>query len=149
MSASWRHIALYVQDLQAGEKYYQELLGMNLLMREAKKDDSLWYTLPLDKNWEDAIASGIDLEMVALKKDEIVLVLFSGDAALGQVHTIGVRMAIEGIADVRSRLTNETEVIVDKSERLEIRDKYGIVWQIWTPSIKFLPNGESGRWLSL
>ena len=89
MGGSIRHIALFVPDLREAEEYYQSLFGMELIGREAELEDGLWYTLPLDKSWDDAEAAGIELGMLALRKGEIVLALFSGDAPQGQVFAIG------------------------------------------------------------
>jgi len=149
MSSAMRHIALVVPDLQAAEKYYQELFGMDLIMREAELEDGLWYTLPFDKNWEDAKAGGIELGMIALKKDKFVLALFSGVTSLGQVHTIGLSMSPKEIAGVRSRLPHVRKIGEDKFEPFEFQDTYDIVWQIWNPSMEFLSNGDSGRLLKI
>ena len=69
MGSCIRHIALFVPDLRAAEEYYQSLLGMELIGREAELEDDLWYTLPLEKSWDDAEAASIELGMLALRKD--------------------------------------------------------------------------------
>jgi hypothetical protein len=123
---------------------------MELIGREAELEDGLWYTLPLEKSWDDAEAAGIELGMLALRKDEIVLALFSGDAPQGQVFAIGLSMSAEEIAGVRARLPRDAEVITDEPESLAFRDPYRITWQISIPESSFRTAGDfAGRWLEL
>jgi catechol 2,3-dioxygenase-like lactoylglutathione lyase family enzyme len=49
MNSSIRHIALFVPDLRAAERYSQSIFDMELIGREAELADGLWYTLPFDK----------------------------------------------------------------------------------------------------
>ena len=112
MNCSVRQIALFVPDLRAAERYYQSVLDMELIGREAELADGLWYTLPFDKGWDEAEAAGIKLDMLTLRKDEFALSLFRGDATAGQVNVIGLRMPMEEIARVRARLPGDTQVLV-------------------------------------
>lgn len=145
-----RHIALFVPDLRQAEAYYQWLFGMELIGREAELEDGLWYTLPLDKGWDDARAAGIELGMLALRKGEIVLALFAGDAPQGQVFAIGLTLPAEEIAAIRSRLLSDAEVEMDEPDSLGFRDRYQIIWQISVPGTDFRTTGDNtGRWLEL
>ena len=150
MNSSIRHIALFVPDLQTAEHYYQSIFDMELIGREAELADGLWYTLPFDKGWDEADAAGIKLDMVGLRKDEFALAFFRGDAPVGQVNVVGLRMPIEEIAKVRARLPGDTQVLEDESDYLEFRDPYQITWQIMFPGSKFSTSGVSAnRWLKL
>ncbi len=150
MASSLRHIALAVPDLREAEAYYQSVFGMELIGREAELEDGLWYTLPLDKGWDDARAAGIDLGMLTLRKGEIVLALFSGDAPQGQVFAIRLAMSPEEIAKIRSRLPSDAEVGMDEPDGLEFRDPYKIIWQLSVPGGGFRTAGDfAGRWLEL
>ena len=150
MNASIRHIALYVPDLRKAERYYQWILDMELIGREAELEDGLWYTLPFDKGWDEADAAGIKLDMLGLRKDEFGLALFRGDAPPGQVNAIGIRMPMEEIARVRTRLPGDTQVLEDESDYLEFRDTYLITWQIMFPGSIFSTSGVfANRWLTL
>jgi len=150
MNSSIRHIALFVPDLRTAEHYYQSILDMELIGREAELADGLWYTLPFDKGWDEADAAGIKLDMLALRKDEFSLAFFRGDASAGQVNVIGIRMSIEEIARVRARLPEGTQVLEDEPDYLEFRDPYQITWQIMFPGNKFSTSGVSAnRWLKL
>lgn len=149
-SFSVRHLALVVPDLRAAERFYQKVFGMDLIGREAVLGDGLWYTLPLARQWEEADAAGIDLGMVALRKDRLVLALFGGDAPPGQIYAIGLTMPAASIADVRDRLPDGTRVSASSPNHLEFRDPYGIAWQISIPGSEFRTTGDwSGRWIQL
>jgi catechol 2,3-dioxygenase-like lactoylglutathione lyase family enzyme len=150
MTCSVRHIALVVPDLRAAERYYQSIFDMELVGRETELADGLWYTLPFDKSWDQADAAGIELGMLALRKDEFGLALFRGDAPVGQVNVIGLKMPMEEIAAVRSRLPEGTPVSEDAPDSLEFRDPYQIIWQILLPESRFRTSGDfANRWLKI
>jgi len=148
MSISLRHIALVVPDLRTAEAYYQPLFEMQLIGREAQLGDGLWYTLPFDKNWEDAEAAGIELGMLALRSGAFVLALFQGEALLGQVFAIGLHMPASEIAKVRGRLPARTNVFEDTSNSLAFRDPFHVTWQISVPGSEFSTAGDfADRWI--
>lgn len=145
-----RHLALFVPDLRAAERYYQTVFDMELIGREAELADGLWSTLPFHKGWDDADAAGIELGMLALRKGEFVLALFRGDAPPGQVVAIGLTMLAEEIARVRARLPEGAEVSEAGPDRLEFHDPYRITWQISSPGAEFRTAGTfADRWLQL
>ena len=150
MNSSLRHIALFVPDLRAAERYYQSVFDMELVGREAELADGLWHSLPFDKGWEEVEAAGIELGMLFLRKDEFGLGLFKSNAPPGQVNVIGLKMPTEEIARVRARLPDDTQVLEDEPDYLEFRDPYQITWQIMLPESKFSTAGEfANRWLKL
>ncbi len=123
---------------------------MELIGREAELSDGLWFTLPFDKGWDQAQAAGIELGMLALRKDRFVLALFRGDAPAGQIYAIGLMMPTEEIARVRARLPADTQISEDAPDRLEFRDPYQIMWQISVPGNEFRTAGDfAKRWLKL
>lgn len=155
---SIRHLALFVPDLRAAEAYYRPLFEMQLIGREARLDDGLWYTLPFDaaqdkpfdKGWDDAEAAGVALGMLALRKGEFVLALFQGDAPPGQVFAIGLHMPEDEVARVRARLSADAEVLEDRPGNLVFRDPCQIIWQISIPGNEFRTAGDfANRWIDL
>lgn len=160
-TASVGHIALFVPDLPAAERFYQHIFAMQLLMRETQLDDGLWYTLPMDKGWSDAQAAGIEIEMIALKRDAFVLALFKAalfKAALKQgdpaprttVLEIGITMTAKSIAAVRDRLPESAEIVPHEYGDLMFRDPFGYLWHLSPIGRVFQSNGQSsGRWLQL
>jgi catechol 2,3-dioxygenase-like lactoylglutathione lyase family enzyme len=143
-----RHIAVCVADLRAAEEFYQPLFEMELIGREAKLGDGSWYTLPLEKSWEDAEAAGVRLGMLALRRGEFVLALIQGDAPQGQVFAIGLSLSAEEIAGVRARLPAEAAVLHAEPDALVFRDRYQIEWQITVPGNAFRTAGDlADRWI--
>jgi catechol 2,3-dioxygenase-like lactoylglutathione lyase family enzyme len=144
------HIALFVHNLREAETFYQHLFDMELLMRETEGENSLWYTLPMDKGWEDAIAAGIELKMVALKRDNFILPLFQGSPAPKEtVLEIGVVMTAEEAAALRNRLP-DTVTFANHPNNLMFDDPFGYRWHIWPVGNAFISNGEgAGRWLEI
>lgn len=150
MTVSIHHIAVWVPDLRTAEAYYRTSFEMQLIGRETLLQDGLWYTLPADKNWEDARAAGIDLGMCALRKGDFVLALFQGQPILGQVYAIGLEMPVEEITRLRARLSEDTLILEDGPSGLTFRDPYQIIWQVSAPGIEFRSAGEfADRWLKL
>ena len=146
----FRHIALVVPDIREAEEYYQPLFNMELIGRQAELEDGQWYTLPRNKSWEDANAAGVELGMLALRKGEIVLAFFPGPQPSGQVFAIGLAMPPEHIAEVKRRLPKDAEILLDRPEQFNFRDRYGISWQLVPSGHEFLMNGDSaGRWIDL
>jgi catechol 2,3-dioxygenase-like lactoylglutathione lyase family enzyme len=148
---SFGHIAIIVPDLREAETFYQHVFGMKLLFREAELDDNRWYTLPSDKGWDDAEGAGIELGMLALKRDAFVLALFQGKTVPEDtVLEIGVRMAAEEIVAVHDRLPDVVELVKHEYGDLMFRDPFGYLWHVWPEGEDFQSNGQSGgRWLEV
>lgn len=119
-------------------------------MREVEGENSLWYTLPMNKGWEDAIVAGIELEMVALKRDNFILPLFQGSPAPKEtVLEIGVVMTAEEAAALRDRLP-DTVTLAKHHSDIMFDDPFGYRWHIWPVDRAFKSNGEgAGRWLEM
>ncbi len=143
------HISLMVANLEAAESFYSELFGMTLIGRESLQDDGQWYTLPFDKTWQDAHNTGVILNMVALRKDKLVLALFQGKVIAVEPRYIGLSVDKDEINAIRSRLSSEIVLLNDQEDRLEIMDPYQIIWQIAVDPV-FQTAGEfAGRWINL
>lgn len=147
MVISVSHIALFVPNLQEAEKYYMNLFDMELIGREIENENGLWSTLPFNKGWEDAIASGIDLDMTALRKGNFVLALFRGTNPPGQVNVIGLNATKEEIKTIHKKLSPDIESEEFQADRLEFIDLYRITWQIAIDPV-FRTSGDfTNRWI--
>jgi catechol 2,3-dioxygenase-like lactoylglutathione lyase family enzyme len=150
MTTLLSHIALVVHDLRAAEDYYRQLFDMTVIGREAPLSDGMWYALPVDKGWDDALGAGVDLAMVALRVDDFVLALFQGEAVPGQVFAIGLRMPTTEIARLRDRLPAGAVILEDRPDGLGFLDRYRINWQVSVPEYEFRSSGDiAGRWIPL
>lgn len=146
----FRHIAILVPDLRTAEAYYQQLFDMEILGRECLLPDGVWYSLPMEKSWEDAEKAGFTIGMLAMQRGAFTLALFPGDPQPGQLYIVGLNMPVEEINAVRIRLPADTEVWQDEADALTFRDQYKIVWQIYPPGTEFRTSGETqGRWLEV
>jgi catechol 2,3-dioxygenase-like lactoylglutathione lyase family enzyme len=146
-----RHLALFVPELRAAEDYYRALFDLEVVGREAPLDPAAdaWATLPADRGWDDAAAAGIELGMVALRRDGFVLALFPGPAGSGQVFAVGLVMEAGELAAVEDRLGDEAVVGATTPSWLAFVDRYGIHWQLATGE-RFSTQGEMhGRWLEV
>lgn len=145
------HIALFVPDLPAAERFFRHVFGLQLLMREAEQGDGLWYTLPPDKDWPDAVAAGVEIGMIALKRDAFILALFQGDPAPAQtILEIGLIVPPAAIAAVADRLPETVARVPHQRGDLMFRDPFGYLWHLWPAGKPFRSNGQSaGRWLEV
>lgn len=149
MLTSVSHIALFVPDLQEAERFYKDLFEMELIGREIEMEDGLWYTLPFDKEWEDAKAAGLVLDMTALKKGKFVLALFRGTQPPGQVFAVGLSTSRKDIKAIHDKLQTDITIEVFQPDRLEFIDPYHITWQIGVKPI-FRTSGDfANRWMTL
>lgn len=143
----FRHLALSVPDLRAAEEYYREVFAMDLIGRESWGSDGVAYALSPDKGWDDAEAAGIELQFVALVRDNVILALFAGDGSR-QVQIVGLVLSEAEIAAVRSRLSGD-EVMVEHNDYLEFLDPFELRWQLATDR-EFTHAGElADRWLEV
>jgi hypothetical protein len=148
----YRHLAIHVPDVRAAEVYYCGLFDLAVMFREAPIPDTGadgWAQLRPDKGWAEAETAGVDIGMVAMGRGDFVLVLFPGQPTPGQVFAVGVVMTEEEIAGVRSRLTDDTQVLSSEPGWLDFVDPYQLHWQLArTP--RFVGSGEAAdRWLDM
>lgn len=146
MTTTLEFIALHVPDLREAETFYRTLLDMEIITREAPMDDGIWYALPADKDWSDLDRAGIQLGMLALRRDDFVLALFPGDPVPGQVYALGLSMAPEEIDALYARLAPEAVREYEAGRHLQFRDAYGYAWQAYKSPYEFQ---GTDRWLSL
>lgn len=146
MTERYRHVAITVPNLEEAEAYYRALFDMQVVTREAADGRQL----PHGKSWRDAQADGIDLYMVALRRAEFVLALFSevpsADNESGAPRRplfIGLALSRVEIDRVRAR-GGDGEVW----DGDQFRDRFGIGWQLGTGD--FVGSGDArGLWLEL
>lgn len=140
------HIALYAEDLRAAENFYARVFAAELLFREAVDGDGVWHTLPLSAGWDDATAVGIRVDLVVLRRDDLVLPVFAGRSS---PRIIGLDVAAEEIEAMRARLPDEAHVLAEGEARLVFVDPFGVQWQV-SAAAAFRSSGEiHGRWLPL
>ena len=150
MSVKIEFLAIYVPELKEAEQYYRQLFDMEVITREAEKGNGLWYALPKDKDWEDVERAGIEIGMLALRRDEFVLAMFACPPIPGQLFTIGLSMTGAEIDAIAQRVPEEDILEYCEADILEFRDRYGYPWQLYAVPYQFKSAGEfADRWLEL
>jgi catechol 2,3-dioxygenase-like lactoylglutathione lyase family enzyme len=143
-----KYLALYVPDLRAAEGFYREAFAMDLLFRESEREGGTWHTLGADLDWDDADARGIDVDMVALRRDAFVLALFRGTPAPGTLFEISIGVMPEDAAAIGHRLAAKATVLDSASAWLRFEDPFGFRWVVQPHDAVFRSSGEiAGRWI--
>jgi catechol 2,3-dioxygenase-like lactoylglutathione lyase family enzyme len=148
-----KHVALHVPDLQQAEGFYRRVFDLDVVTREALTsggftDDEPWAQLPPAATWEDARLAGHEIQMVGLRRGDLLLALFPGDPRAGTVFLIAIVATVDEIASVRGRLPVGTPVEVDEDDALTFLDPFGFRWQLCGPG--FTGAGDArGRWLEV
>lgn len=148
-----KHVALQVPDLERAEGFYRDVFDLEVVTREALStgnlaDDVAWAQLPPWATWEDARLAGVEVQMVGLRRGELLLALFPGDPRPGTVFLIAIHATGEEIASVRGRLPDPTPVEVDRDGALTFLDPFGFRWQLCGPGFAG-PGDAHGRWVEL
>jgi catechol 2,3-dioxygenase-like lactoylglutathione lyase family enzyme len=143
-----KYVALYVPDLERAEAFYTRAFAMEFLFRESERDGE-WWTLPAGKGWSEARAAGVEVHMVALRRDELVLALFAGAPARGSVHEISFGFAVDVVDRLGSNVDGVT--ILERSHGfVRFDDPFGFRWVAQDPGASFRSSGDiAGRWLDV
>ena len=144
-----KHVALYVPDLERAEAFYRHVFDLDVVTREALgsasvTEDEPWAQLPHTATWEDARAAGIEIQMVGLRRDDLLLALFPGDPRPGTVFLVAIVATVEEVDAVRRRLPDDAEVEVDRDDALTFLDPFGFRWQLCGPGFTG-PGDARGR----
>lgn len=148
MPFTYKYVALFVPRLRAAEDFYRSVFDLELLFRESEQGDGSWKTLRAGLDWDDAEARGIEVGMVALRRDELVLALSRGKPAPGSVYELCVGLPVDEIATVRSRLPEGATPIELRPDFLRFVDPFGFRWAVQRDDAAFRSSGEiAGRWI--
>jgi catechol 2,3-dioxygenase-like lactoylglutathione lyase family enzyme len=150
----YRHVALFVgDDLRGAEAYYARLFDMEVVLREGLlgppgPDGEAWGQLPHDRTWDDAERAGVEIDMVALQRGDVILPLFAAEPSGERFYAIGLLMDADAVAAVGDRLDDET--LEDHRDGwLAFVDRYGVRWQL-SATFPFVGAGDgAGIWLEV
>ena len=125
------HIALRATNLQEAEAYYCDLFGLEVAWREAETSDG-WRRLPEGKTWDDAEATGIQLDTVMLHRDGLALALelHPSISTEGQLSHIGLLVDEPELNRLRHYGPQVgCRLLDDYEQTIVFDDKYGIRWE--------------------
>jgi catechol 2,3-dioxygenase-like lactoylglutathione lyase family enzyme len=148
-----KHVAVHVPDLEDAEAYYRHVFDLDVVTREAPSsgdlaDDRTWAQLPQTATWEDARLAGIEIQMVGLRRGDLLLALFPGHPQPGTVFLIAIVATVDEIASVRGRLQDDKAIEIHQDDALTFLDPFGFRWQLCGPEFTG-PGDRDGRWLQV
>jgi catechol 2,3-dioxygenase-like lactoylglutathione lyase family enzyme len=144
-----KYVAFYVPELRAAEGFYRSAFGVELLFRESESEGQ-WWTLPAACEWDDALAAGVEIHMVALGRDDLVLALFRGAPEPGTVHEMSIALDPAEIDRLRDRPPAGLEILEHDDGFLRFQDPFGFRWVLQRPDAEFRSSGQiAGRWLDV
>jgi catechol 2,3-dioxygenase-like lactoylglutathione lyase family enzyme len=142
-----KYVALFAPDLPKAESFYCQTLGMEVRFRESEQDGT-WRTLRPGLGWDDAESHGIEIGMVALRREELVLALFRGTPQPGTLYELCLGVSPTEIDAIRTRLAEDAEILESRRHWLRFRDPFGLQWAIQPIDATFSSSGEiAGRWI--
>jgi catechol 2,3-dioxygenase-like lactoylglutathione lyase family enzyme len=144
-----KYIALHVPDLRSAEDFYRGVFGVELLFRETERDGT-WWTLPAARGWDDAVAAGVEICMVALGRDDFVLALLAGAPRPGAVYEVSLGLAPDEVDSLRERAPDGLDLLESADGFMRFEDPFGFRWVLQHPDAEFRSSGQiAGRWLDL
>jgi catechol 2,3-dioxygenase-like lactoylglutathione lyase family enzyme len=144
-----KYIALYVPDLRAAEDFYRGAFRVELLFREVERDNE-WWALPVSTGWDEALAAGIEIDMVALRRDDLVLALFRGLPRPGTVYEVSLGFDPHEVDGLSERAPDGLAIIEQRDAFLRFEDPFGFRWVLQRPDAEFRSSGQiAGRWLEV
>jgi len=144
-----KYVALYVPDLERAESLYSRAFAMELLFRESEREGE-WWTLRAETGWGDVRAAGVEVHMVALRRDDLVLALFAGAPARGSVHEICLGLEADEVDGLGSNLDEAVTILERSPGFVRFEDPFGFRWVVQDPGASFRSSGAiAGRWLDV
>jgi catechol 2,3-dioxygenase-like lactoylglutathione lyase family enzyme len=144
-----KYLALYVPDLQAAEDFYRRVFGVEALFRETEREGE-WWALPAETAWDEAVAAGIEVGMVALRREDFVLALFAGTPQRGAVYEASIGLGEDEIDSLRAHPPDGVHLLEHRNGFMRFEDPFGFRWVLQLPDAEFRSSGEiAGRWLDV
>jgi catechol 2,3-dioxygenase-like lactoylglutathione lyase family enzyme len=144
-----KYLALYVPDLRAAEDFYRRVFGVDVLFRETEREGE-WWTLPAATAWDEAVAAGIEVGMVALRRESFVLALFPGRPQRGAVYEVSIGLGADEIDGLRAHPPDGLHLLEHSNRFMRFDDPFGFRWVLQPSDAEFRSSGEiAGRWLDV
>lgn len=127
------HVVLNVGDLPAGERFYRDLLALDVRFREGRLDGETG-AVPAHLDWEEAVAAGVDPAMSFLGRDEVSLALAAVDPGTGDGpdRLNHVALAVDAAdQDAVERRAADLDCETRRhSHSLFVDDPFGVEWEL-------------------
>jgi catechol 2,3-dioxygenase-like lactoylglutathione lyase family enzyme len=150
---AFSHVAVRVKDLRKAEHFYRQLFDLSLAWREVEKD-GVWWTLPDSVDWDQAEATGAELGLSMLFRNELRLAIERADSVSkqGQLSHIGIEATPEELPAISSRArTSNCQIVTDRDTALVFDDPFGVRWEVnsfsYDDPVSLSTGARLGRWL--
>ena len=144
-----KYLALSVPDLQAAEDFYRRVFGVDVLFRETEREGE-WWALPAETAWDEAAAAGIEVGMVALRRESFVLALFPGTPQRGALYEVSIGLGGDEIESLRAHPPDGVHLLEHSKGFMRFEDPFGFRWVLQLPDAEFRSSGEiAGPWLDV
>jgi catechol 2,3-dioxygenase-like lactoylglutathione lyase family enzyme len=144
------HIAVRVENLQKAESFYQAVFGLAVAFREARTEEG-WATLPPDAGWAEVERSGLNLDLVFLRRDSFELALERTSnpvAEPSRLSHIALVVSQEELEALRGRARElGCPVGYDMPHTIMFGDPFGVRWEIMLTGQSRSTGERTGRWL--
>lgn len=129
------HIAIRVAQMARAEAFYHEFFQMDIVLRARRNAEGTWEPLPADYDWDEAIRTGTDAEMVYLRHPQLSIALRAAGRGTifrePRVERISLRVTPEALATIRAEaLVRSFAVTKDEPHSFIFQDPYDIIWHI-------------------
>jgi catechol 2,3-dioxygenase-like lactoylglutathione lyase family enzyme len=128
------HVALQVSDLREAERYYTELLDLEVAWRDSDGKASLFAT------WDEIDAAGAVPVVVMVYRDNLRIALAEPETEAytqtGRIGHFGLQVSPEQLKTVRERARRlGLRVTGERDDELFVfTDAYGVQWELDTRS---------------
>ena len=136
---TWRHddyALVAVTNIAAAEKFYYDVLGLNIVSRLRRDDSDNWRELPLAYDREMASYDNSEPDRVLLEHGTLRLALArAGHGARLDFSKINTHVSLLVAADVFTRLKATAlirgfDLLEDEAHDFTFRDPYGVAWSV-------------------
>lgn len=130
-------VAVQVPDLERGERFYVDFLGVDLLGRERRNDDGELDPVERDYSATNALATGREADVSYLANGPVTIALVRVGRGARLEPAAGAPLLVEVDEPSFHLLKGEAymrgmEILGDVAGRFTVRDIYGLIWQFVT-----------------
>lgn len=143
------HFGLTVPNAAKAAAYYTLLLGLHVVVREARVDNS-WATVSEDMTDEEARALGLHIGMFVLRRDNIAVSLQETDQVPPQVlEHVALIVPPPEFSILKSRAEAiGCRIFKSSSGRYVFADHFGMIWEITDRDVLLSARDTTGRYIT-
>jgi hypothetical protein len=100
--------------------------------------------------WDDALAAGVEIHMVALRRDDLCSHSFAAHPSQARSHEVSIALDPAEIDRLRERPPAGLEILEHDDGFLRFEDPFGFVGVLQRQDAEFRSSGQiAGRWLDV